>query len=45
MAQAWGVAMFWMNDARTAPKLTKRRGLAEHALDEFFRLVERHIPQ
>jgi hypothetical protein len=50
LAEAWGAAMFWMNDARSAPPCTKYmtitgRGLAEHALDEFFRLLERHIPQ
>jgi hypothetical protein len=50
LAEAWGAAMFWMADAKTAPPMTNRtiltgRGLAEHALDEFFRLLERHIPQ
>jgi hypothetical protein len=50
LAEAWGSAVFWMVDARTAPPITKHmvltgRGLAEHALDEYFRLLERHIPQ
>ena len=46
---AWHAAMFWMLDAQTAPEIINAtitgRGLAEHCLDEYFNLLERHIPQ
>jgi hypothetical protein len=50
LGEYWQGALYWMRDAMTAPRPAKgmtitARGLAEHALDCYFAMLEEHIPQ